>query len=119
MTCVAAVGVHDDLTTGEAGVALGAADHKAAGGVDIVLGVLVQQLGGNDLLNDLAADVLASDVREILTRRPDIAVITVICGSYQDYQGYDAKKKLLEEAGAIVPASNAQAVELALKLLKK
>lgn len=69
--------------------------------------------------NDLAADVLASDVREILTRRPDIAVITVICGSYQDYQGYDGKKKLLEEAGAIVPASNAQAVELALKLLKK
>ena len=53
MTCVAAVGVHDDLTAGEAGVALGAADHKAAGGVDIVLGVLVQQLGGDGGLDDL------------------------------------------------------------------
>ena len=53
VACIAAVGIHDDLTTGQAGVALRAAHNKAAGGVDIVLGVLVQQLGGDGGLDDL------------------------------------------------------------------
>ena len=55
---IAAVGVHDDFAACQAGVALRAAHNKAARGVDVILRVLVQQLGGNDLLNDLAADVL-------------------------------------------------------------
>ena len=55
---IAAVGVHDDLAARQAGVALRATHNKAARGVDVVFRVLVQQLGGNDLLNDLAADVL-------------------------------------------------------------
>ena len=36
-----------NLTAGQAAVALRAAHNKAAGGVDVVLGVLVQQLGGD------------------------------------------------------------------------
>ena len=51
VTSVAAVGVNDNLAAGQAGVALRAAHNKAAGGVDVILGVLVQQLGGDDLLS--------------------------------------------------------------------
>src|SRR5690606_33176548 len=55
-----AVGVHDDLAAGEAGVALGAAEHEAAGGVDVggdVLDVQAQRRevlehGGDDDLRD-------------------------------------------------------------------
>ena len=53
VACIAAVGVHDDLTAGQAGIALRAAHNKAAGGVDVVLGVLVQQLSGDGGLDDL------------------------------------------------------------------
>ena len=59
MAAHAAVGVDDDLAAGEAAVALGPADHEAAGGVDEVLGLLVEQLGGDDRLDDLLEDVLA------------------------------------------------------------
>ena len=50
----AAIGVDDDLAPGKAGVALRPADDKAAGGVDKVLGVLVQQLSGNSGPDDLS-----------------------------------------------------------------
>ena len=58
MAGVAAVGIDDDLAAGQAGITLRAAHNKAAGGVDVVLGVLVQQLGGDDLFDDLVEDVL-------------------------------------------------------------
>ena len=45
VTAVAAVGVHDDLAAGEAGVAHGAADDEAAGGIDVELGLLIHQRG--------------------------------------------------------------------------
>ena len=65
MACVAAVGIDDDLTAGQAGVALRAAHDEAAGGVDIILGVLVQQLGGDggldDLLHHVGAQLLHAD----------------------------------------------------------
>jgi len=41
----AAVGVHNDFASGEAGVAHGPADNEAASGVDVVLGVLVEPGG--------------------------------------------------------------------------
>ena len=47
----AAVGVHDDLPAGEAAVAHGAADDKAAGGVDEEAGLAVDVLGGDDGLS--------------------------------------------------------------------
>ena len=65
MACVAAVGIDDDLTAGQAGIALRAAHDEAAGGVDIILGVLVQQLGGDggldDLLHHVGAQLLHAD----------------------------------------------------------
>ena len=52
-----AVGVNDDLAAGQAGVTLRAAHNKAASGVDVVLGVLIQQLGRDGGLDDLLHDV--------------------------------------------------------------
>ncbi len=48
----AAVGVDDDLAAGKAAVAHRAADDELAGRVDVVLGVLVQQLRGQAVLDD-------------------------------------------------------------------
>jgi len=48
----AAVGVDDDLAAGQAAVAHWAADHEVAGRVDVELSVLVQQLGGQAVLDD-------------------------------------------------------------------
>src|ERR1044071_4081873 len=52
----AAVAVHDDLSAGQTGVALGPAHDEATGRVDQVLGVFVQHLFGQDLLDDLFDD---------------------------------------------------------------
>ena len=57
MTARAAIGVDDDLAAGEAGVAHGPADDEAAGGIDVVLGVLVEPLGGKHGLDDVLEDV--------------------------------------------------------------
>src|SRR5690606_33104165 len=45
----AAVGVDDDLAAGQARIAVGAADLEAAGRVDVVLGRVGQQLGGENV----------------------------------------------------------------------
>ena len=57
VTARAAVGVHDDLAAGEAGVAHRSADDKAAGRVDVILGVLVEPLGGQHGLDDVLENV--------------------------------------------------------------
>src|SRR5690606_9308234 len=49
----AAVGIDDDLAAGQAGVAIGAADLEAAGRVDVVLGRVGQQIGGENVGDDL------------------------------------------------------------------
>src|SRR5208282_5875408 len=53
----ATVSVYDDLASGQAGIAHGAADHEASCGVDVVLGVLIEQVGGNHSLDDVLQDV--------------------------------------------------------------
>ena len=49
----AAVGIDDDFTTGQTGVAHGTADNKVTTGIDVVFGVLIDVLFGNDCLDDL------------------------------------------------------------------
>ena len=53
----AAVGVDDDLATGEAGVADGTADDEAAGRVDEDLVVVVGELLGDDRADDVLDEV--------------------------------------------------------------
>ncbi len=69
----AAVGVDDDLAAGQAAVADRAADDELAGRVDVVLGVLVQQLGRQAVLDDQLhhrfAQVALLDVGVVLGRQ--------------------------------------------------
>lgn len=69
--------------------------------------------------NDNLADILAEDIKQAMKIRQDLVFIVNICGSKLDYQGYDNKKKILEDSGAIVVDTNAKAVKLAMKLLKE
>ena len=83
----AAVGVHDDLAAGEAGVPLGAADDEAACWVDIILRALIQQLrrghGLDDLADHVLPDLVQADLRAVLGGddhrvHPDGAVVLVV-----------------------------------------
>ena len=54
MPARAAVGVHDDLAAGEPGVSVRAADHEAAGRIDVEARFLrVEQFGRQHRLDDL------------------------------------------------------------------
>jgi len=53
VTTPTTVGIDDDLTAGETGVALRATDDELAGGVDEELGLLGEQLRGQHLLDDV------------------------------------------------------------------
>ena len=57
MRTPAAVRVYDDLAAGKAGVAVGAADHEAAGGVEVVDRVVIKVLGGHNLLDHVLHEV--------------------------------------------------------------
>ena len=56
----AAVGVDDDLAAGQAAVAVRAADHEPAGRIDVVRDLAVDQLVGQQRLDDLLDDELAN-----------------------------------------------------------
>ena len=70
MTARAAVGIDDDLAAGQAGVAHGPADDEAAGGIDVVLGVLVEprcgQHGLDDVLEDVGVELFVADALGVL-----------------------------------------------------
>ena len=87
MGSAAAVGIHDDLSAGKAAVALRAADDEAAGGVDIKLGVLIQQAighgGFDDQLDHILPDLIQRHLGSVLGRQyhgvyPDRLAILVI-----------------------------------------
>ena len=71
MPAHAAVGVDDDLAAGEAGVAVRAADHETAGGIDVVLGLRnppwpTGMHRVDDVLLHLAAQLLGGDLGAVL-----------------------------------------------------
>ncbi|RMU44311.1 hypothetical protein ALP28_05422 [Pseudomonas savastanoi pv. nerii] len=71
----AAVGVDDDLAAGQATVTYRATDDEVAGRVDVELGVLVQQVRRDDVLDDQLhhafAQVLVGHIRVVLSRQYD------------------------------------------------
>lgn len=71
----ATVSVDDDLTASETGVTLGTTDDEQTRGLDVVDGLLVEVLGGDDtlddLLEDLLAELLGGDVLGVLGRDDD------------------------------------------------
>ena len=79
MTCHTAVGIDNDLTSGQTGVTLRAADNKTAGRIDIVFGIIVQHFCRydrfNNMLHNISADLLHRNFRRML-RRNDYSVDT-------------------------------------------
>ena len=75
MPAHAAVRVDDDLAAREPSVAVRTADDEAAGGVDVDLGGLVDELGGEHLLDDEGAhgldELLVLDLGGVLRRHDD------------------------------------------------
>jgi hypothetical protein len=75
MSAHAAVRVDDDLASGQTAVAVGAADHEAAGRVDPELGLVVEQLGRqhrpDHLFDDRFLELLVLDVGRVLGREHD------------------------------------------------
>lgn len=69
------VGVDDDLAASETGITLGSTDDEQTRGLDVVHGLLVKVLGGDDtlddLLEDLLAELLGGDVLGVLGRHND------------------------------------------------
>jgi len=55
----ATISVDDDLATGETGVALWSADDKLATWVQVVDGLIVDQMGRHDCLDDVLHQILA------------------------------------------------------------
>lgn len=78
--------------------------------LDVVLG-----FGANE---DPAA-TLIDTIKEVKEARPDITVITTICGTQQDPQNIDEQEAKLLEAGALVFKSNRKALDYALGLIGK
>ena len=80
MASHAAIGINDNLPSRQAGVALRAAHHKTSGGVDIILGLVIQELSGHNRCNDMLAQVcfnlLACYIR------------TVLCGNNDSVNAY-------------------------------
>ena len=75
MATHAAIGVHDDLATGEARVPIGSTDHETPGRIDVKLCLLVDHLGREGRLDDLFDDRFSQgtllDVRRVLGRHDD------------------------------------------------
>jgi hypothetical protein len=63
----AAVGVDDDLAPGQAAIALRSADSEAAGRIDVedrpLVDQLLRDLGLDDRLDDVVADVVLGNLR--------------------------------------------------------
>ena len=53
----AAVGIHDDLASGQAGVAHRAAHNETSGRIDVILGIFVEELRGNRSLNHILQNI--------------------------------------------------------------
>lgn len=72
--------------------------------------------------NDDAAAVLASEVgeaRELLEERGRrVAFFATICGSVDDYQGYDAQRAVLESAGIRVFETNEHMAQAAVSVVR-
>lgn len=66
------------------------------------------------------ASVLAKEVafaqEELRNRNRLVHFVATICGTYEDFQGYDRQKNILESQNIIVMESNAQATRLAMAI---
>lgn len=69
------VGIDNDLTASETGITLRTTDDEAAGGLDVVDSAVIEELGGDDLANNLLlndrTELLSGDIVTVLGRDND------------------------------------------------
>lgn len=82
--------------------------------LDIVLGY-----GSNEDPAGTLVDYIGKAKKKFEERGEYLCVIASICGTPGDPQGYESQESKLREAGVIVMQSNAQAVRLAIKIIRK
>ena len=58
MTCISAIGVYDDLTTGQSAVAVRSADHETSGRINEKFGICVDHVCGQDRIEYVFFNVL-------------------------------------------------------------
>ena len=104
MTGHSAVGVDDDLAAGETRVSVRAADNETAGGVDVHLRLVVDELGGKDgvedVLLDILVDLLLGHIGIVLGRKNDgfeTAGLAVLVVFYRNL-GLAVRTQILEGA---------------------
>ena len=61
-TGISAVGIHNDFTSGESAVAIGSSDHEASGGIDVEFGFIVNQLCGQNGIENIFFDDVFMDL---------------------------------------------------------
>ena len=67
MTGDTTVSVYEQLTSGETGITSRAADDEPAGAVDVELSIFINQLGGNDFLNNFFDNIVSNlFIRDII-----------------------------------------------------
>lgn len=69
--------------------------------------------------NEDPASTLVETIKEVKSTRPDIDVVTTICGTKQDPQNINEQEQQLKDVGATVFHSNRQALDHALGLIGK
>ena len=76
VTAPSAVGIDDDLATGQAAIAVGTTDDEIPGGVDVIDDIWSDHLGWqarlDDLLNDILFDLGVGHIRRVLGRDDDV-----------------------------------------------
>jgi electron transport complex protein RnfG len=67
---------------------------------------------------EITKDPIAQAQEALKAAGRNVLFVASVCGTYEDFQGYDAQKKLLEQQGVIVLESNAQAADLAIQIVR-
>lgn len=81
--------------------------------LDFILGYIASPDPAGDL-----AEAIDQAKRMVSLRGGSLSVVASVCGTDQDPQQYDLQKAILEQAGALVFPSNAQAAQFCAKLIQ-
>lgn len=86
---------------------------------DVILFDLVLGYGSHEYMADALAPSIKKLQEQAKKENKEIHLVTTICGTRNDPQGYDSQKQIMEDLGVIVCETNNEAVEKALSLIGK
>ena len=75
MRSIAAVGIHDNLAASETGITVRTAGHETTGGIDVILRVVIHQIAGHSVSDNvfanLGAQLIVFNFGRVLRRNHD------------------------------------------------